>query len=218
MSEYWVSQQRRFCEFCNCWMADNKISIQLHEGGKRHKDAVEKKLRDMRKKNRKEDKEKASFEAHMARIEEEALAKAERDVASNPSLASAYGAGPPPPREKPSAPQPPPDEGGEDQKAPAASVVVEERRGWFEVKHEEGGQIYYWNTDTGETRWDPPESYVSLREQEGLPPSEEKSEEEERGTKRPASPSTSRAPPAPSFSFKVSGGLLVPVAWYRVLL
>lgn len=25
MSDRWVSQGRRFCKFCNCWFADNKI-------------------------------------------------------------------------------------------------------------------------------------------------------------------------------------------------
>lgn len=29
MSEYWVSQQKYYCKFCNCWLANNKPSIQV---------------------------------------------------------------------------------------------------------------------------------------------------------------------------------------------
>ena len=39
---------------------------------------------------------------------------------------------------------------------------------WYEAKNEDG-QSYYWNTNTKESRWDPPHSgYVSIAEQEEL--------------------------------------------------
>lgn len=41
MSEYWVSQAKHYCKFCNIWMADNKPSKQLHENSVKHKMAVD---------------------------------------------------------------------------------------------------------------------------------------------------------------------------------
>jgi WW domain-binding protein 4 len=41
MTEYWVSQAKHYCKHCNCWIADNKLSKQHHEGGVKHKQAVE---------------------------------------------------------------------------------------------------------------------------------------------------------------------------------
>lgn len=41
MSEYWVSQAKHYCKFCNIWIADNKPSKQLHESSVRHKMAVD---------------------------------------------------------------------------------------------------------------------------------------------------------------------------------
>ena len=32
-TEYWKSNTRKFCEYCKCWFADNKASINFHEAG-----------------------------------------------------------------------------------------------------------------------------------------------------------------------------------------
>lgn len=49
MSEYWVSQARKFCTQCKCWITDNKASRDFHESGKKHKEAVALQLKEARK-------------------------------------------------------------------------------------------------------------------------------------------------------------------------
>ena len=49
MSERWVSQARKWCTLCKCWFADTKSAVENHESGKKHKEAVQLKLREMRK-------------------------------------------------------------------------------------------------------------------------------------------------------------------------
>lgn len=41
MTEYWVSQAKFFCKFCNIWIADNKPSRQHHDNGVKHKISIE---------------------------------------------------------------------------------------------------------------------------------------------------------------------------------
>lgn len=40
MTEYWKSNPRKFCPQCKVWITDNKISVQFHESGKKHKENV----------------------------------------------------------------------------------------------------------------------------------------------------------------------------------
>ena len=49
MTDYWKSGERHFCKFCNCWLAGNKISIELHESGNHHKSMVKSKVEQLRK-------------------------------------------------------------------------------------------------------------------------------------------------------------------------
>eukprot|EP00053_Salpingoeca_punica_P013624 m.123331 g.123331 ORF g.123331 m.123331 type:complete len:66 (-) comp16245_c2_seq1:2408-2605(-) len=48
MADVWKSQPRKFCKFCECWIADNKVSVQFHENGRRHKENVDKRVREAR--------------------------------------------------------------------------------------------------------------------------------------------------------------------------
>jgi len=50
MTEYWKSQENHFCKYCKCWISDNPVSRQIHENGTRHKQAVEDKLGEIRRK------------------------------------------------------------------------------------------------------------------------------------------------------------------------
>ena len=36
-----MSQSKHYCKFCNCWVADNRPSIQHHEQGAKHREKVE---------------------------------------------------------------------------------------------------------------------------------------------------------------------------------
>uniref|UniRef100_A0A673NBG1 WW domain-binding protein 4-like n=1 Tax=Sinocyclocheilus rhinocerous TaxID=307959 RepID=A0A673NBG1_9TELE len=48
MADYWKSQPRKFCQYCKCWIADNKPSIEFHERGKNHKENVAAKISEVR--------------------------------------------------------------------------------------------------------------------------------------------------------------------------
>lgn len=84
MTEVWKSNENKFCKYCKCWVADNKVSWAGHEQGVRHKKAVEEKLSDMKRKAV-SDMKSAKDEAHWLRKMEEAALKdyKSKDISSN---------------------------------------------------------------------------------------------------------------------------------------
>ncbi|RUS22910.1 hypothetical protein BC937DRAFT_95123 [Endogone sp. FLAS-F59071] len=80
MSEYWVSQSKHWCQYCKKYIADNKATRQLHESGKTHKEAVEKFLRDVYKRNAADKKEQESVRREVERIEKAALKQYTADL------------------------------------------------------------------------------------------------------------------------------------------
>jgi len=51
MSERWISTEQKFCKYCKCWVADNKVSWAGHETGVRHKKNVADKITEIKKKS-----------------------------------------------------------------------------------------------------------------------------------------------------------------------
>jgi len=84
MTEVWKSNENRFCKYCKCWVADNKVSWAGHEQGVRHKKAVDEKLSEMKRKAV-SDQKSAKDEAHWLRKMEEAALKdyKSKDISSN---------------------------------------------------------------------------------------------------------------------------------------
>jgi len=84
MTEVWKSNENKFCKYCKCWVADNKVSWAGHEQGARHKKAVEEKLSDMKRKAV-SDMKSAKDEAHWLRKMEEAALKdyKSKDISNN---------------------------------------------------------------------------------------------------------------------------------------
>jgi hypothetical protein len=41
MTEFWVSKAKYYCKTCKIWMADNKMSRQMHESSGKHRDLVQ---------------------------------------------------------------------------------------------------------------------------------------------------------------------------------
>jgi len=68
-ADYWKSQSRKFCDFCKCWIADNKPSIDFHEGGKKHKENVSKRLKEIHKNSAKQMKQNKKFEHDIKKME-----------------------------------------------------------------------------------------------------------------------------------------------------
>lgn len=79
MADYWKSNAKKFCEICKVWFADNKISIENHERGLKHKGMVQKRLRDMSKKNTEKEAEQGHLHATLLAMEQSALAAMKRD-------------------------------------------------------------------------------------------------------------------------------------------
>ncbi|KAI9289761.1 hypothetical protein BC943DRAFT_315094 [Umbelopsis sp. AD052] len=87
MSEFWVSQQRHWCQYCKKYITNNKPSISIHESGKAHKDMVEKFLRDVYKRGKESQKEKAEVQKELERIEQAAISSYNsKDAAGGPKI------------------------------------------------------------------------------------------------------------------------------------
>ncbi|XP_066598152.1 WW domain-binding protein 4 isoform X2 [Prorops nasuta] len=83
MADYWKSQGRKYCDFCKCWIADNKPSIEFHEGGKKHKENVSKRLKEIHKSSAKQAKQNKKFESDLKKMENAAMAAYLKDVENN---------------------------------------------------------------------------------------------------------------------------------------
>lgn len=169
MSEYWKSQPRKFCDFCKCWITDNKPSIDFHEKGKRHKEAVKQKIDELRKKGVADEKKRQKENDYMQRMEKAALEAFKKDLAENPELAEQYNIKQPEVFEGPQLPEgfvPSTSSAADEEEE--GKTEEEKSEEWYEAVSEMG-YPYYWNTVTGESVWVAPEKYVSLADQ-GLPP------------------------------------------------
>ncbi|CAL8111721.1 unnamed protein product [Orchesella dallaii] len=86
MADYWKSLDKKFCDICKCWLADNKASIAFHESGKRHIENVQKRLKDIQKKNKQDEKKEKKLEYDMKMIEQAANAAMKKDMEDNPDM------------------------------------------------------------------------------------------------------------------------------------
>ncbi|XP_047001377.1 WW domain-binding protein 4 [Schistocerca americana] len=171
MADYWKSQAKKFCKFCKCWIADNKPSIEFHEGGSRHKENVAKRISEISKKSREEYESNKNIDNEMKKMEEAAMKAYLKDVEAEADYTSKII--------KEKAMQKNLEEGGTSEEKELVDIAFrvkesaettetekkEEKKVWWEAKSDEG-HTYYWNTESGESVWEPPEDgYVSLAEQ-----------------------------------------------------
>ncbi|CAK7329828.1 unnamed protein product [Dovyalis caffra] len=82
MTEYWVSQGNKWCDFCKIFLSNNPSSIRNHELGQRHKDNVAKKLDSMRKDNVTKEKQQKEAARALEQIEAKANRSYQKDVAN----------------------------------------------------------------------------------------------------------------------------------------
>jgi WW domain-binding protein 4 len=80
MADYWKSGERHFCTFCKCWLAGNKVSINLHEGGNHHKSMVRSKLEQLRKANIEKERQDKQMHETLGKIELAANESYRRDM------------------------------------------------------------------------------------------------------------------------------------------
>jgi len=157
MADYWKSQPKKFCQYCKCWIADNKPSVEFHERGKNHKQNVADKIEEIKKKSidkaKKDDKQSKEFAA----MEEAAMRAYEEDMKR---LQAESGTSEPEPQAKVEQPkQQPKSQKNKSQKRNDRNEKADrntEADVWVESSTDDG-HVYYYNSITGEARWDQPE-------------------------------------------------------------
>ncbi|XP_070552734.1 WW domain-binding protein 4-like [Ptychodera flava] len=155
MADYWKSQPKKFCDFCKCWITDNKASVDFHERGKRHKENVQKRITDIQKKGIAKEKKDAAFKSDLQAMEEAALKAFEKDAARDPSLAAQYQNAV---QRKKAQDARQTEE--QNSRAPSQLKPEDILPYWVEGVSPEG-YTYYWNSFTNESTWEKPEGFVS---------------------------------------------------------
>ncbi|KMZ62981.1 hypothetical protein ZOSMA_42G00220 [Zostera marina] len=82
MTEYWVSQGNKWCDFCKIFITNNPLSIRTHDLGTKHKECVAKRLSSMRKESAAKEKEQKDAVKALAQIESKANSSYQKDLAS----------------------------------------------------------------------------------------------------------------------------------------
>ncbi|KAJ8909597.1 hypothetical protein NQ315_005661 [Exocentrus adspersus] len=146
-ADYWKSQERKYCDFCKCWIADNKPSVEFHEKGRRHQENVKRRIKTISKNSAKAQRDSDRTDATLKQMEIAALTAYRRDVESNANADLTSIAI------------------NKKLKEENLSISGENKKIWHEAQSKEG-QIYYWNVLTNETSWEPPkEGFLSLKDQ-----------------------------------------------------
>ncbi|KAK1342101.1 hypothetical protein QTO34_016854 [Cnephaeus nilssonii] len=79
-ADYWKSQPKKFCDYCKCWIADNRPSVEFHERGKNHKENVAKRISEIKQKSLDKAKEEEKASKEFAAMEEAALKAYQEDL------------------------------------------------------------------------------------------------------------------------------------------
>ncbi|XP_041835116.1 WW domain-binding protein 4 [Melanotaenia boesemani] len=162
MADYWKSQPRKFCQYCKCWIADNKPSVEFHERGKNHKENVAAKISEIKKKSIDKAKQEERMSKQFAAMEEAALKAYEEDLKrmerESQGLSSPTPA-PAKPHPQPQVrPQPKKQEKKREKAKKKSRGKPEQTQVWVEGLTDDGN-TYFYNTITGESQWDKPAGF-----------------------------------------------------------
>ncbi|XP_052871774.1 WW domain-binding protein 4 [Anopheles cruzii] len=88
MADYWKSNDRKFCDFCKCWIADNKASVQFHENGKRHQLNIQKRITDISRNSYKAQQEQNKIDADLKKMNDAAMKAYMQDISACADISS----------------------------------------------------------------------------------------------------------------------------------
>lgn len=163
MTEFWVSQGKKWCDICRCWYAGTRRATIRHEEGKQHQE----KLKEWLKTKRQNEKNKAFDEEEIKRIERVAHAQIEKDAvlfqkpgsALVPNIAAAADAVR---KEKEKLQK---QLGIKPTDSAASSGKKDEKPTWKAVADKNTNRTYYWNRKTKESAWIRPPDYDGPEEE-----------------------------------------------------
>ncbi|KAM7375259.1 hypothetical protein PAMA_014381 [Pampus argenteus] len=164
MADYWKSQPRKFCQYCKCWIADNKPSVEFHERGKNHKENVAAKISEIKKKSIEQAKKDERMSKQFAAMEEAALKAYNEDLkrmgmeSGSGSQAQTTATTYTQPQEQPRAQPQTKKKQTKKWKPSKSSRNRTETKVWVEGKTDDG-HTYYYNTITGDSQWEKPEGF-----------------------------------------------------------
>ena len=146
MADYWKSQEKHYCDFCKCWTANNKSSIEFHERGKNHQANVKRRLAEIKKNSIEKRKKEESTKQMFAQMEKDALAAVQKDITGANSVVGK----------------------GDMKKIVEAhsdktkTDLTDSTYPWTVMNTPQGFK-YYYNSQTGESTWQMPEVFKELQ-------------------------------------------------------